>query len=124
MLMAKKLFHDMGQSEKILYNTVPMNDHTANVPRRIVMVYTQEVESLAWLATVESLHKHLTSTTTLLMEFFKLFFLSEESHHLTLESTEHIAETSDQDLIFGVTRSTFITLKHTSLGLGLRIMVG
>ena len=47
MLMAKKLFHDMDQSEKILYNTVPLNDHTANVPRCIVMVYTQAAESLA-----------------------------------------------------------------------------
>lgn len=79
---------------------------------------------MPWLPTIESLKKRLKSTPKLLKEFFRPLFSPKNSHHLTSESTEHITVSFTKDLKFGITRSTFLTLKHTLLGLGLHNIVG
>lgn len=58
------------------------------------------------------------------MEFFRFLLSPEDTHHLTSESAGRIAEYSTKDLIFRITRGTFLSLKHTSVGLGLHDMVG
>ena len=83
--------------------------------RRIVMEYTEEAESL---------QKCLSPTTKLFIEFYRLLPLPEDSYHHTSESIERIAESFTQDLIFAITRGTFLILRHISLGLGLYNIVG
>ena len=72
---------------------------------------------------MESLKERLKSTPKLLIEFFKLLLSPEDSHHITADSTERLAESFAQDLLFGITKGIFLTLKHTSIGLGLHNMV-
>ena len=53
------------------------------------------------------------------MEGIKIILKPDESHNVTAESTMRLAESFAQDLIFGISKGTFLTLKHTSVGLGL-----
>ena len=129
MLMSKQCLEDVSRGEKVLFNTVPLSEetslrHAANILRRMVLQHTETAESLPWPPTVESLEKRLSSSPTLLLEFFKNILEPEDSHHLTSESATRLAESFAQDLMFGITKGTFLTLKHTALGLGLHNMVG
>ena len=129
LVMSIKCLEDVSRGEKAVYNAVPLNDdtalcHAANVLRRMIIEYTDGAESLPWPPTVESLEKRLASTPTLLIEFFRTLLAPEHSHHVVAESTKRLAESLSQDLIFAITKGTFLTFKHTALGLGLHNMVG
>ena len=129
LIMSKKCLEDVSRGEKVLYNTAPLNDdialrHAATVLRCLILECTENTESLPWPPTVESLPKRLASTPALLLEFFRSILASEHTHHLTAESTAQLAESFAQDLMFGISRGTFLTLKQSSLGLGFHNMIG
>ena len=78
--MNKKCLEDVSRGEKVLYNTVRLNDdialrHAATVLRRLILEHR--------LPAVESLQKHLASTPALLLEFFRSILAPEHTHHLT-----------------------------------------
>ena len=129
MIMSTTCLEDVSRGEKVLYNTVPLNNdtslrHAAQVLRRIILEYTETAEPLPWPPTVESLEKRLSSSPSLLLEFFKTILEPENTHHLISEHATRLAESFAQDLMFGVSKGTFLTLKHTSVGLGLHNMIG
>ena len=114
LVMSMKCLEDVSRGEKAVYNAVPLNDDTAlrhatNVLRRMIIEHTDGAESL---------EKRLASTPTLLTEFFRTLLAPEDSHHVVAESTKRLAESLSQDLIFAITKGTFLTPKHTALGLG------
>ena len=61
---------------------------------------------------------------SLLLEFFTAVLKPQDSHHLTTESVSRLAQSFAQDIIFGLSKGNFLTLKHTSVGLGLHNMTG
>ena len=90
--MNKKCLEDVSRGEKVLYNTVRLNDdialrHAATVLRRLILEHKENAESLPWPPTVESLQKRLASTPALLLEFFRSILAPEHTHHLAAEST-------------------------------------
>ena len=86
--------------------------------------HTENTESLPWPPTGKSLQKRLAFTPALLQEFFRSILASEDTYHLTAKSTKRLTEFFAQDFMFGISRGTFLTLKHTCLGLGFHNMVG
>ena len=95
LIMRKKCLEDVSRGEKVLYNTVPLNDdialrHAATVLRRLILERTENAESLPWPPTVESLPKRLASTPALLLEFFRSILVPEHTYHLTAESTTRL----------------------------------
>ena len=98
--------------------------HAATVLRRLILEHTENAESLLSPPTVESLKKRLASTPALLLKFFTNILTPEHTYHLISESTTRLVESFAQNLMFGISRGTFLTLKHTSLGLGFHNMIG
>ena len=69
--MNKKCLEDVSRGEKVLYNTVRLNDdialrHAATVLRRLILEHTENAESLPWPPTIESLQKHLATSSGIL----------------------------------------------------------
>ena len=129
-VMSKDSLEAVGRGEKITSETFPLSDdvtlqHAANILRQMIEEYTSEAEDLPWPPTVDSLKSRFLQTPTLLLNFFEtLLSTSAGSHHVTAESTTRLAESFAQDLIFSITKGSFLTLKHTSVGLGLHNMTG
>ena len=70
------------------------------------------------------MQKRLASTPAILLEFFRSILATEHTHHLTAESTTQLVESFAQDLMFGISRGTFLTLKQSSLHVGFHNMIG
>ena len=109
LIMSKKCLENVSRGEKVLYNTVPLNDvialrHAAAVLRCLILEHNENAESLPWPPTVESLQKRLASTPALLLEFFRSILAPEHTHHQTAESTTRLAESLAQDSMFGISR--------------------
>ena len=60
----------------------------------------------------------------MLHAFFKHVPSSEEDHHPLPAHTDRLANSFAQDLVFAIYKGTFLTLKHTSVGLGLHRLIG
>ena len=73
---------------------------------------------------IKSLQKCFAPTPALPLEFFRSILMPKHTHHLTAESRTQLVESFAQDLMFGTSRGTFLTLKHTSLGLRFHNMIG
>ena len=56
--------------------------------------------------------------------FLKTLISPEDSHHLVAESTSLLTDSFAQDLVYTISKGTFLTLKHTSIGLGLHSLTG
>ena len=129
LIMSKECLHDISQGEKVFYNTVPLTDqtslrHAALILRKMILEHAETSDPLPWPPTVESLEKRLATAPDLLMKFFKTILEPENSHKVTSDSTGRLVSSFAQDLMFAVSKGTFLTLKHTSVGLGLHNMVG
>ena len=129
LIISKTCLDDIGRGEKVLHNTIPLTNetslrHASLVLRRMILDHTENSSPLPWPPTVESLEKRLASAPELLLRFFKAVLEPENTHHVTSESTARLAESFAQDLMFAISKGTFLTLKHTPVGLGLHNMVG
>ena len=128
-VMSKDSFTSVGNGGVVTSEMFPLSDdttirHAANTLRAIIDKYTSGVAELPWPPTVESLKNRLMETPELLITFFETLLLSLGAHHVTAESTKRLAESFAQDLIFAISKDKFLTLKHTSVGLGLHNMTG
>ena len=90
----------------------------------MILEYTKSAKELPWPPTIESLRERLKSTPESLKEFLRLLLSPRDAHHLTTETVNRHIDSFAQDLIFAVTKGTFLTLKHTCVGLGLHNMTG
>ena len=70
------------------------------------------------------IEKCFSSNQKLLLQFLRDVISPSDSHHITAECTERLAESFAQDLVFAINKGKFLTLKHTSVGLGLHNMTG
>lgn len=96
----------------------------AEILRNIIKAHIDDADDLPWPPTPESLKKRLEACPRLLYSFFKHLLHSEDIHHIPRESTVRLIESFSQDLLFAISRGTFLTFKHTSLGLGLHSLIG
>ena len=63
-------------------------------------------------------------TPELLTTFFETLLSPLGAHHVTAKSTKKLAESFAKDLIFAISKGKFLTIKHTSIGLGLYSTTG
>ena len=59
-----------------------------------------------------------------LTEFLRMLLSPKDSHHITSETINRHVSSFAQDLVHSISRGTFLTLKHTCVGLGLHSMTG
>ena len=85
----------------------------------MVLGHTSKSEGLPWHPTVEGLQKRLLEMPSLLVKFFQLLISTEATPRTVPETTSRLAESFAQDMVFAITKGTFLTLKHTALGIGL-----
>ena len=128
-VVSKDVWHEVTTGFRSLNTSVQSSDmsvlkEAALILQEMILEYTKSAKELPWPPTIESLRERLKSTPESLKEFLRLLLSPRDAHHLTTETVNRHIDSFAQDLIFAVTKGTFLTLKHTCVGLGLHNMTG
>ena len=97
---------------------------TASLLRDVVLKFVEKSSSLPWPPTIESLMSRERESPALLQLFVNVLLSPTDSHHAVREMTRRLKDSFSQDLIHALSKGTFVTLKHASLGLGLHSLTG
>ena len=128
-ICSKKSMNEISKGSVSVHETVPrlkenIVKEAAMILREIITQYIQNDDNLPWPPTVTSLQKRLNNSPELLRLFLKTLISPEDSHHLVAESTSRLTDSFAQDLVYAISKGTFFTFKHTSIGLGLHSLTG
>ena len=128
-VVSQEVWDEVTSGSRSLNNSVQSCDmsvlrEAASILKKIILDYTKSADDLPWPPTIESLRDRLKSTPDSLTTFLRLLLSPSDTHHITTETVNRHADSFAQDLIFSLTKGTFLTLKHTCIGLGLHSMTG
>ena len=96
----------------------------ASLLHDVVLKFVKESTPLPWPPTIESLTSKERESPALLQLFFNTLLSPTDSHHDVKETTKRLSDSFSQDVIHALSKGTFMTLKHASLGLGLHSLTG
>ena len=97
---------------------------SATILHEIVLKFIEDSPSLPWPPSIERLTSDERQCPWQLKLFFKVLLLAPEAHHTESEIASRLSDSFSQDVIYAVSRGTFITLKHACIGLGLHSLTG
>ena len=129
-VVSKEVWNEVTTGIKPLDSSVTSNDEKSTlreageILRDIILNYVTSAEKLPWPPTVDSLRERLNSTPAALLHFLRVLLSPKNVHHVTSETINRHVESFAQDLIFAITKGSFLTLKHTCVGLGLHSLTG
>ena len=127
-VVSKDVWDEVATGMKSLDSSLAVNDMSilkdaASILQNLIVEYVGKADEIPWPPTVECLRKRLVSMPEMLIEFLRLL-LSPDTHHLTSETINRHVSSFAQDLVHSISKGSFLTLKHTCLGLGLHSMTG
>ena len=129
-VVSKSVWDEVTTGSKPLNSSITSNDEkstlkeAAEILQDIILDYVTSAKKLPWPPTVESLRERMESTPASLLDFLRVLLSPKEMHHVTSETINRHVESFAQDVIFSITKGSFLTLKHTCVGLGLHSMTG
>ena len=129
-VVSAEVWNEITTGTKPLNSSITSNDEkstikeAAEILRDVILTYVKSAEKLPWPPTVDSLRDRLTSFPEVLTQFFRILVSPKNHHHVTSDTINRHVDSLAQDIIFSITKGTFLTLKHTCLGLGLHSMTG
>ena len=128
-VVSKDTWEEVTTGMRSLNSSIPVNKSSvlrdaARILQTVVTEYTENAEPLPWPPTVESLQKRLESMPEMLTEFLRVLLSPQDIHHVTSETINRHVSSFAQDIVYSISKGTFLTLKHTCVGLGLHSMTG
>ena len=130
-IVSKDTWNDVSNGSKSLNSSISSSssDSTAlrdaaGILQDVIYNYIKDAPELPWPPTIESLKSRLESTPEKLTEFLRLLLTPQDTHHITTDMIQRHVSSFAQDIIYSLSRGSFLTLKHTCVGLGLHSMTG
>ena len=96
---------------------------TLAILRETVKKTIDELETLPWPPTIESLRKEDQNAPDILKLFYENLLSPASVHHGTSLTAERLIDSFSQDIMYAVSKGEFWTLKHVSVGLGLHSLI-
>lgn len=97
---------------------------SAAILRDAVLNFVESCTPLPWPPSVDSLMSEERQCPPLLKQFFKVLLSAADTHHTISETANRLSDSFSQDIVHGISRGNFITLKHAAIGLGLHSLTG
>ena len=97
---------------------------SADILRKSILNNIENEEKLTWPPTVEQLENEKRSPPQLLLQFLHRILHGDNNHHIIGEKKNNVGRSIADDLLYGVSRGSYLTLKHCSIGLGLHSLTG
>ena len=87
--------------------------------------FVYKATDVSWSPIVDELKKDSRKPPWTVMNFFRDVISSKNSHHNgAFDSTNRISMSFSEDLLFVISNGKFLTLKHTTIALGLHSPTG
>ena len=97
---------------------------SADILRKNILTNIENEEKLTCPPTVEQLENEKRSPPQVLLQFLHRILHSDNNHHIIGEKKNKVGRSIADDLMYAVSRGSYLTLKHCSIGLGLHSLTG